>query len=241
MKTVSCDASTPSPSGGCRDRAQAPPAFRPGLKRASIRPLGRMALRTHVGPLRSYVLVLFGGLVLDLGMKKTRKRPHPDRELYWTGAHTTHRLRYHLVWIPKYRKRVLTGPVAARLEALLHQACEVSRWGLEEMSVQPDHVHLLVQARPSETVSEVVQRLKGGTSRVIRAESSGPSSRISTSPCGGTVSGPTGTLRRRWARWTRRRSATTFANSALSEPRLPRNQNNPGRWELWERCAYKFC
>ena len=103
-------------------------------------------------------------------MKKARRRPRPDRGLYWTGAHTTHRLRYHLVWIPKYRKRVLTGPVAARLEALLRQACEVSRWGLEELSVQADHVHLLVQARPSEAVSVVVQRLKGGTSRVLREE-----------------------------------------------------------------------
>ena len=101
-------------------------------------------------------------------MKKTRKRP--DRGLYWTGAHTTHRLRYHLVWIPKYRKRVLTGPVAARLDALVRQACEVNRWGLEEMSIQADHIHLLVQARPSESVSGVMQRLKGGTSRVLRAE-----------------------------------------------------------------------
>lgn len=101
-------------------------------------------------------------------MKKTRKRP--DRGLYWTGAHTTHRLRYHLVWIPKYCKRVLTGSAAVRLDALLRQACEVRRWGLEEMSIQADHVHLLVQARPSETVSGVVQCLKGGTSRVLRAE-----------------------------------------------------------------------
>src|ERR1700710_1102925 len=101
-------------------------------------------------------------------MKKTRKRP--DRGLYWTGAHTTHRLRYHLVWIPKYRKRVLTGAVAARLDVLLRQAWAMNRWGREEMSIQADHVHLLVQARPSESVSGVVQRLKGGTSRILRME-----------------------------------------------------------------------
>ncbi len=73
--------------------------------------------------------------------KKTQK----PAEKCWSGAHTKHRLRYHLVFIPKYRKRVLEGKVAARLEALLRQACEVNRWSLEELAIQPDHVHLLVQ------------------------------------------------------------------------------------------------
>ena len=99
-----------------------------------------------------------------------RKRRYQDRSLYWTGAHTTHRLRYHLVFIPKYRKRVLTGAVAVRLQELLRQACETKRWGLEELNIQPDHVHMLVQARPAEAVSGILQCLKGGTSRVIRAE-----------------------------------------------------------------------
>lgn len=89
---------------------------------------------------------------------------------YWTGAHTTHRLRYHLVWIPKYRRRVLEGAVASRLTELLAQACEVNDWQAHELSVQPDHVHLLVQAHPRDGLPDVVQRLKGGTSRVLRAE-----------------------------------------------------------------------
>ncbi len=91
-------------------------------------------------------------------------------ERYWTGAHTTHRLRYHLVFIPKYRKRVLTGPVAARLRDLIGQACEVNGWEALELAVQPDHVHLLVQVQPRYSVPAVVKILKGGTSRVLRAE-----------------------------------------------------------------------
>ena len=47
---------------------------------------------------------------------------------YWTNAHTKHRLRVHLVWVPKYRRRVLQGLVATRLDALLRQAAEVNRW-----------------------------------------------------------------------------------------------------------------
>ena len=89
---------------------------------------------------------------------------------YWTGAHTKHRLCVHLVWIPKYRKRILIGKIAARLKQLLHQACDVNRWMLTEMSVNEDHVHILVQISPRESVAEVVKILKGGTSKVIRSE-----------------------------------------------------------------------
>ncbi len=60
--------------------------------------------------------------------------------------------------------------MAVRLLALLRQACEVNRWGLHEINVQPDHVHLLLQASPAECVSDVVGSLKGGTSRVLRSE-----------------------------------------------------------------------
>lgn len=102
------------------------------------------------------------------GVDKPGEPTKPPR--YWTGAHTTHRLRYHLVFVPKYRKRVLAGPVAMRLEVLLREACEVNGWHLHELSVQSDHIHLLVQISPRESVSSVVQRLKGGTSRVLRAE-----------------------------------------------------------------------
>ena len=98
--------------------------------------------------------------------------PHQDDEPheYWSGAHTKHRLRYHLVFVPKYRKRILEGKVATRLEQLLRQACEVNRWKLEELAIQSDHVHLLVQIQPKFSVSQVMRILKGGTSRVLRSE-----------------------------------------------------------------------
>ncbi len=89
---------------------------------------------------------------------------------YWTGAHTTHRLRFHIVWIPKYRKRILRGALAARLGELLRQAAEVNRWELHELAIQTDHVHLLLQVHPTDSVAEVVRRLKGGTSKKLREE-----------------------------------------------------------------------
>ncbi|MDT8395929.1 MAG: IS200/IS605 family transposase [bacterium] len=89
---------------------------------------------------------------------------------YRTGSHTKHRLLYHLVWIPKYRKRVLRGKVAIRLRQLLYEACRVNRWWISELSIQTDHVHVVIQLNASDSVGGAVQILKGGSSRVIRKE-----------------------------------------------------------------------
>jgi REP-associated tyrosine transposase len=88
----------------------------------------------------------------------------------WSGAHTKHRLLYHLVWIPKCRTRVLHGKVAFRLRHYLYEACKVNEWWIEEIKVLPDHVHVLIQVQPSEALSDVVQRLKGGTSYKLKKE-----------------------------------------------------------------------
>jgi putative transposase len=89
---------------------------------------------------------------------------------YATGAHTKHRLQYHLVWIPKYRKRVLRGKIAIRLKKLLYEASKMNRWWIDEMSIQDDHIHIMVQIQPQVSVAEVAQAFKGGTSRVLRKE-----------------------------------------------------------------------
>jgi putative transposase len=77
---------------------------------------------------------------------------------------------YHLVWIPKYRKRILKGSIARRIEELLRQCAEVNSWEIDELNIQVDHVHMLVQLRPSISVSKVVQLFKGGSSKKIREE-----------------------------------------------------------------------
>lgn len=89
---------------------------------------------------------------------------------YWTGASTKHRMLTHLVWCPKYRRRVLIGEVARRVNELFTQCCEINHWELHELGINRDHVHLLIQTRPSEKISAVVQRLKGGSSYIIRKE-----------------------------------------------------------------------
>jgi putative transposase len=89
---------------------------------------------------------------------------------YGTGCHTKHRLQYHLVWVPKHRKRVLLGKVASRLKGLLYEATKVNGWAIQELSVQRDHVHMLLQIGPEMSVSRVMQFIKGGTSVKLRKE-----------------------------------------------------------------------
>jgi putative transposase len=89
---------------------------------------------------------------------------------YAKGPHTKHRLQYHLVWIPKYRKRVLQGKIAIRIKRIMYEACKMNGWWISEMSIQDDHVHIVVQIPPQMSVAEVVRIFKGGTSRVLRKE-----------------------------------------------------------------------
>lgn len=89
---------------------------------------------------------------------------------YWHGSQTKHRLMYHLVWIPKYRKRVLKGAIAERIKDLLYECADLQRWKIEELNIQPDHVHMLVQMNPNVSVSRMVQLFKGMTSKVVREE-----------------------------------------------------------------------
>ena len=89
---------------------------------------------------------------------------------YATGSHTKPRLQYHLVWIPKYRKRVLQGKIAIRMKKLMYEACRMNDWWISEMAIREGHLHIVVQVPPVCSVAEVVQIFKGGTSRKLRKE-----------------------------------------------------------------------
>ena len=90
--------------------------------------------------------------------------------MYKTGRHSKYRLMYHLVWIPKYRKRILKGALKIRLEELFQQCAEMNDWHIEELNIQVDHVHMLIQIKPTISLCDAIQLLKGGSSRVVRKE-----------------------------------------------------------------------
>ena len=75
---------------------------------------------------------------------------------------------YHLVWIPKYRRRVLTDEVALETKRLLGECCE--RQGLTLISAETDldHVHVFVSAPPRWSPADIANVLKGYTSRFLR-------------------------------------------------------------------------
>ena len=77
---------------------------------------------------------------------------------------------YHIVWIPKYRKRVLVGRLADRLKELLYECAEINKWQIHELNIQEDHVHMIVQLRTNISLAMAVQLMKGGTSKIIREE-----------------------------------------------------------------------
>ena len=86
---------------------------------------------------------------------------------YRKGSHTVYDLKYHIVWITKYRKPVLRGEVAKHLRELVRQICATLEVEIVSGHVAVDHVHLLVSVPPHLAVSELVQRLKGRTSRLM--------------------------------------------------------------------------
>jgi putative transposase len=86
---------------------------------------------------------------------------------YRKGAHTTHDLKVHLVWIPKYRKKTLTGPVAIRVRDLIWQIAMEHEIQILSGKVGHDHIHVFISYHTHQNVSKIVQWLKGTSSRVL--------------------------------------------------------------------------
>jgi putative transposase len=89
---------------------------------------------------------------------------------YRLGAHTKTDLKVHLIWIPKYRKRVLVEPVAVRARDILRQVAMEHELDIITGKVSADHVHMFVGYRPTQSISKMVQSLKGTSSRVLLQE-----------------------------------------------------------------------
>ena len=89
---------------------------------------------------------------------------------YSRGSHTLYDIKYHFVWITKYRYPVLKGPIAHRLRELLRQGCESRDMTIIKGAIRPDHVHLLIACPPQLAPSKIVQYLKGRSSRLVQEE-----------------------------------------------------------------------
>ena len=82
-----------------------------------------------------------------------------------SGSHTRSDLKYHLVWVPKYRKRLLTGPRREYLTYLLERIAAEWDLAIVEMEVVEDHVHLFLEAPTRLSPAQIMNTIKGITSR----------------------------------------------------------------------------
>jgi putative transposase len=89
---------------------------------------------------------------------------------YRLGAHTKSDLKVHLVWVPKYRKRVLSGEVALRVRDLIRSIAAEHELEIISGKVARDHVHVFISYRPTQKTSQIMQWLKGTSSRVLLQE-----------------------------------------------------------------------
>ncbi len=99
---------------------------------------------------------------------------------YKSNNNVVYSCKYHVVWCPKYRRKVLVNGVDVRLKELIDEICRESRIEIIEMEIMPDHVHLLMEVDPQFGIHKAVKQIKGRTSRILRREFSCLTSRLPT-------------------------------------------------------------
>src|SRR5437660_4065170 len=97
---------------------------------------------------------------------------------YKSNKNVVYSSKYHIVWCPKYRRKVLAGGVEKRLLGLIHKAAARYRAEVIALEILPDQVHLLVEVDPQFGIHRLVKYIKGVTSHDLRKEFPSLSSRL---------------------------------------------------------------
>ena len=87
-----------------------------------------------------------------------------------SNKNITYSCKYHVVWCPKYRRKVLIGLVAKRFKEILFLVAAEKNVEVLEAEVMPDHIHLLVEVDPQYGIHKFIKNLKGSSSRKLRKE-----------------------------------------------------------------------
>lgn len=77
---------------------------------------------------------------------------------------------YHVIWCPKYRRRVLIDTIEERLKQIIQDVAIKCESEIQEMEVMPDHVHLVVEVDPQYGIHRLVRQMKGLSSHILRRE-----------------------------------------------------------------------
>ena len=89
---------------------------------------------------------------------------------YKSNNNIVYSCKYHIVWCPKYRRKVLRGNIAERLKELIKEKSSELQTDIIEMEIMPDHVHLLAEVDPQFGVHKYIKQVKGYTSYMMRKE-----------------------------------------------------------------------
>lgn len=84
--------------------------------------------------------------------------------------HAVYDIKYHFVWIPKYRKDILTGEIKKRIVQLFKEISRVYEFEIDTMEIMEDHVHIFLSAPPKYGPSKIVEIMKSQSAKVIFKE-----------------------------------------------------------------------
>ena len=83
------------------------------------------------------------------------------------SSHAVYELKYHLVWVPKYRARILGGEVSRHLKKVFREIAEEYEFNIVTLEIMEDHVHILIEAPPAYSPSHIVQVMKSISAREL--------------------------------------------------------------------------
>jgi putative transposase len=87
-----------------------------------------------------------------------------------SNNNVVYRCTFHVVWCPKYRRKVIGGAMDVRLKEIIREVCAERDAPIVELETMPDHVHLLVSCDPQYGIHRLVKQIKGRSSRLLRDE-----------------------------------------------------------------------
>lgn len=93
-----------------------------------------------------------------------------EDKVYCSSDHLTYSCQYHVVFCPKYRRKILVGKYKERVIEVFKEVAAKRNFKIIEMEVMPDHVHLLIDCNPKFGICKCVCQLKDTSSRVLRSE-----------------------------------------------------------------------
>ena len=89
---------------------------------------------------------------------------------YASSSTSVHFMNYHFVWCPKYRRKVIIADVETRLQEIIRDTVKENNWEIIALETMPDHVHLFIKAGPTVAPNNIIARIKGRSSRILRKE-----------------------------------------------------------------------